>query len=165
MRAQTKQILIFGGVLAALLLIPENFSMANIILTRAANFTAGFEGFSATPYWDVNRYSWGYGTRAPGATGTITKSQARAELVAHLQGDYNYLKPLLTVPLNSNQWCALLSFAYNLGDGNADNLVPLINAGDIAGLGDKWNQYVYSSHAVNPDLVKRRAAEFAKFIS
>ena len=30
-----------------------------------------FEGFHPTPYWDFQQYSWGYGTRAPGANGPI----------------------------------------------------------------------------------------------
>jgi len=122
-----------------------------------------FEGFRANPYWDVSRYSWGYGTRAPGPTGTITREQALNDLAAFVQNDYEYLKPLIAVPLTPVQWAALLSFSYNLGSGNADNLVRNINNSNIEALQEQWNDYVYSDGSVNPDLVVRRAREFEIF--
>lgn len=118
------------------------------------------EGFSAHPYWDVSRYSWGYGTAAPSATGTITRDQAADEMVDHAMQDYLRLYGVITMPLTVNQWVALLSFSYNLGVGNALHLVPLINAGDIISLGDKWNKYVYAGGIVDDDLVVRRGKEW-----
>ena len=35
-------------------------------LTIALQAVQLFEQFRARPYWDVSRYSWGYGTQAPG---------------------------------------------------------------------------------------------------
>lgn len=119
-----------------------------------------FESFSAHPYWDVSRYSWGYGTAAPGPTGTITREQALADLRKHVEADLLYLTPMITRPLKPNQWAALLDFSYNLGPGNADNLVQNINSGDDIALGIQWNKYIYADGVVNSNLVARRAREW-----
>lgn len=149
------------GAIAALLILPK--------LGRASYWTITdwlipeFESFSAHPYWDVNRYSWGYGTRAPGSSGTITREQALQEMRAYIQADFNYLYPMLTRELSAHQWAALLSFSYNLGKGAADNLIPNINAGNWQALGDQWNSYINSGGSANPTLVDRRALEWKIF--
>lgn len=151
---------------AVLLIALSGFSVGNTsILDTAANVIIQFEGFRGNPYWDVSRYSWGYGTRAPGSTGTITREQARAELEAYVTQDYEYLQQLITRALTVNQWAALLSFSYNLGKYNADNLVANINANDDVALHNQWMQYVNSGGQYDPDLADRRAREWEIWIS
>lgn len=135
------------------------------LINKLATFIPSVEGFRSTPYWDVTRYSWGYGTAAPGSTGTITREQAFADMLTHLLADYVKLSARITRVLTVNQWAALLSFSYNLGDGNAYNLVPLINAGDDTALETKWAKYVYAGGVVNPDLVVRRGREWRLWVS
>lgn len=135
---KNEKYLIAAAAVLALLIIPKVLNPGNM---TAAELIASFEGFRAHPYWDVSRYSWGYGTQAPGATGTITESQAMQELQAHSQDDYDYLVNLITRPLRSNQWTAYLSFAYQEGTGNADNLVDNINSGNDAALEQQWKLY------------------------
>lgn len=135
------------------------------LINKLASFIPSVEGFRSTPYWDVTRYSWGYGTAAPGSTGTITREQAFADMLTHLLADYVKLSARITRVLTVNQWAALLSFSYNLGEGNAYNLVPLINAGDNTALKIKWAKYVYAGGVVNPDLVERRGKEWDLWIS
>ena len=130
-----------------------------------ASFIPSVEGFSSTPYWDVNRYSWGYGTAAPGSTGTITRDKAFSDMLSHLMADYSTLSKEVTRSLNINQWTALLSFSYNLGVGNADNLLPNINAGNDAALQYQWNQYIHAGGQVNSNLVTRRQKEWALWVS
>lgn len=130
------------------------------LLNKLASFIPSVEGFRSTPYWDVSRYSWGYGTVAPGPTGSITREQAFADMVAYLMSDYAALSARITRPLAANQWAALLSFSYNLGIGNAYNLIPLINSGDTMALGVKWNKYVYAGGVINQYLVERRGKEW-----
>ena len=132
------------------------------IVDGLASFIPSVEGFRSTPYWDVTRYSWGYGTQAPGPTGSITREQAFSDMLQHLRDDYEYLAPLITTRLSANQWVALLSFSYNEGIGAALKLVPDINSGS-AGLHDHWMQYVYAGGAVNSNLVERRAKEFSLY--
>lgn len=167
---QNTGLLVVGGALALLFL--SSFAKAKNMVSNfsdvaraAADTIINFEGFRANPYWDVSRYSWGYGTPAPGRYGTITRDQAFTELESFNVDNFDYLYRLITRPLTVNQWAALLSFAYNLGPGNADNLIQNINSGDNDALGLQWNKYVYSDGVVNPDLVERRAAEFALWLS
>lgn len=174
---KAKHVYIAGGVaLALLLFIPGVLSAGGTVFTAATIETAGtnadainqavdallsrWEGFSATPYWDVSRYSWGYGTAAPGASGTISEAQALSDSNAVLQSDILTLQGLISVPLTPNQWAALLDFSYNLGIGNAENLVANINAGDSTALQNEWLQYVYANGEISQDLVARRNAEW-----
>lgn len=156
----TKKEKIFAAAgLMVLLLLLSNMARASYrVITDW--LIPQFEGFRDTPYWDVSRYSWGYGTPAPGPDGSITRAQALADMNKVLQNDYLYLSGLIKRNLTGNQWAALLSFSYNLGPGAADNLVTNINSGNDAALGVQWNSYVNSGGSVNPDLVDRRAAEW-----
>lgn len=153
--------LILGGLAVLGVYLVMQKGLTGRIVDRLASFIPSVEGFRSTPYWDVSRYSWGYGTAAPGATGTITREQAFKDMVTYLLADYGSLSSRITRSLTVNQWAALLSFSYNLGIGNAYNLVSLINAGDNSNLGVKWNKYVYAGGSVNQDLVNRRAKEWA----
>jgi lysozyme len=138
-----------------------------------STFLPGEESFSSKPYLDYKQYSWGYGTKVPskymGANGkplagiTITRSQAFADMMVHINADKDYLSKLVKIDLTSSQWAALLSFSYNLGAGNADNLVPNINARKWAALKTQWAAYNKAGGMVNSDLVARRAKEWELF--
>lgn len=131
------------------------------LIDGLARFIPAVEGFSSTPYWDEKRYSWGYGTAAPGSTGTITRDQAFRDMLTYLLNDYSLLSTRITRSLTVSQWVALLSFSYNEGVGGAYNLVPLINSGDDGALATKWRKYIYSGGVVNDDLVERREKELS----
>lgn len=170
--ASHKTIWIAIGAIAFLLIAPGLLQAATAtnmtdVLTAAGQLIPQFEGFRANPYWDVSRYSWGYGTPAPGPAGTITREQALADLQAHIASDYRELSPQITRDLSINQWAALASFAYNLGTGNpgAGALVADINSGDDSKLESHWKKYIYSAGTVNSDLVDRRNAEWEIWVS
>ncbi len=130
------------------------------IISAAQALIQSFESFSPTPYWDVKRYSWGYGTPAPGATGTISRDEASQEMLPYIQDGYEYLLPMLSRTLSINQWAALLSFDYNEGPGNADNLIDNINSGDDAALEHQWKLYNKAGGQVSSNLIARRAREW-----
>lgn len=148
---------------------------AVVILTMATyktilkTFLPKVEGFSPAPYWDFKQWSWGYGTKVPGSGtdpavnpgGTITREQAMIDALQHIQADYLYLKALIQVPLSANRWAALLSFSYNLGRYNADNLVNNINNQNTMALQTQWMSYIYAGGAVLPALIDRRAKEWS----
>jgi GH24 family phage-related lysozyme (muramidase) len=170
--ASQKPILIAVGAIILLLLAPSLLRAATVTtmqdaLTAGAQLIAQFEGFRANPYWDVSRYSWGYGTPAPGPTGTITPEQGMQDLYAHATDDYNALAPRLTRDLSINQWSALLSFAYEEGHGNpgAGALVNDINAGYDDVLETHWKKYVYAGGVVDPEIVDRRNKEWDIWVS
>jgi GH24 family phage-related lysozyme (muramidase) len=137
------------------------FSLRSRIITILSDFIPAVEGFSAKPYWDVNRWSWGYGTAAPGKdAGTITKEQALADSIAYLMRDYEDLRDRVKRNLTANQWAAYLSFSYNLGLGNAYKLLDEINAGDDSALEREWKKFVYAAGEIHPALVERRLKEW-----
>lgn len=165
-KEQKKMLIIGAAALFLFLLFPNIMSgQTSMMFNSAEELIASFEGFSPTSYWDNKQYSWGYGTKAPGPGASITESQARLELWKHIENDYAYLHPLIAVSLGNNQWAALLSFSYNLGIGNADNLVQNINRQDWAALEKQWKQYVNAGGAYNQGLADRRGAEWQYFIS
>lgn len=160
-----KPVHIILGAAAALFFLKGAFE--DRLIAVLAKFIPSVEGFRATPYWDQSRYSWGYGTAAPGPDGTITREQAFADMVSYLLHDYQVLKAKITRGLTVNQWAALLSFSYNLGvgSGGAADLVPYINADDDTILSEKWMHYVHSGGVVNDTLVDRRQKELNLWFS
>lgn len=154
----TETHIIIGGAL--LLLLGSVMSFKDRLVKKLSDFIPSVEGFRSTPYWDVNRYSWGYGTKAPGSTGTITRERAFSEMVRYLLSDYNILTRYIHRSLSVNQWAALLSFSYNLGNDDAIDLADLINSGDDTALELEWKQYIHSGGVVNNDLVARRNKEW-----
>lgn len=159
---------IFIGAGFALLLLTQN-AMAASQLSSVFAITdwliPDFEGFLAHPKWDNKQYSWGYGTAAPGPDGTITHDQALAAMRSHLQRDYATLRSLITRELSPQQWAAYLSFSYNEGTANADNLVNDINSGNDATLETHWKKYIYADHVISSDLIDRRNREWELWIS
>lgn len=151
--------LVMGGVLLFFALGSSLKSFKDQLLNKLASFIPSVEGFRSTPYWDAKRYSWGYGTAAPGSTGTITREQAFTDMVSYLLNDYATLSNKITRPLRVSQWAALLSFSYNEGIGGAYNLLPNINSGDDTALASQWRRYIYANGVVNNDLVERREKE------
>ncbi len=171
-----KKSTIAAAMLLLLLLIPKsNTNLMSAIKSILSPFLQLWEGFSSTPYWDVKRWSWGYGTPAlingqlatnfqVKPTGTISRLQALEDMLKHTAGDLLDLVGKITRPLRPNQWAALLSFSYNLGIGNAINLVENINKNDNNALQIQWNKYILVDGKPNDHQIKRRAAEWALWI-
>ena len=86
-------------------------------------------------------------------------------MVSYLLSDYDLLKPKIHRQLSVAKWAALLSFSYNLGNDDAEELVPYINAGDDAALSEQWMRYVHAGGVVNTDLVERRKKELDLWFS
>lgn len=153
-----------GGLTVAVLFMGIRKRLpVETILSTAAKLVIDFEGFRSKPYWDISRYSWGYGTAAPGRNGTITREKAYTDLYSYLKTDYYKLSKLITVPLTANQWASLLSFSYNLGFGNADNLVKNINSKNWSALKKQWVLYINADGQPDPDLLVRRQKELQNF--
>jgi GH24 family phage-related lysozyme (muramidase) len=151
-----REYLFLGGVL---LLFALGASFKDRLLDKLASFIPSVEGFRSTPYWDVSRYSWGYGTAAPGSTGTITRDQAFKDMTSYLLNDYMTLSGRVTRSLSVSQWAALLSFSYNEGIGDAYNLLPNINSGNDTALATQMRKYIYADGAINDNLIDRREKE------
>lgn len=96
----------------------------------------------------------------------ITEAQAEQMLGADLVRFERIVERLVRVPLNQGQFDALVSFTYNVGEGNftKSTLLRQLNAGDTAGAAEQFSRWVHAGGKVLPGLVKRRAAERAMFL-
>ena len=110
----------------------------------------------------------GYGHTAGVAMGqTITQQQADDYLRRDVRQFERAVARLVSVPLTQGQFDALVSFAFNLGEGALaqSTLLRLLNAGDYAGAAAQFDRWNKAGGRVLPGLVRRRAAERALFES
>lgn len=96
---------------------------------------------------------------------TITKEQSRAFLAADLGNAVSAVREAVKVPLNENQFGALVCFVFNIGGGafRKSTLLKKLNAGDYAGAEAEFKRWNKSNGKVLPGLEKRRADEAALF--
>jgi lysozyme len=101
----------------------------------------------------------------------ITEQQAEAYLLHECSQFAQRVERLVTVPLNQNQFDALVSFCYNLGDGALahSTLLRELNKKNYSGAAaqfPRWNKATVNGVlTVLPGLVTRRAEEKALFES
>lgn len=96
-----------------------------------------------------------------------TKAQCDTALAEDMAGFEKAVERLVKVPLSQNQFDALVSFAYNCGEGNLSKstLLRKLNAGDYDGAADQFAAWNKGGGKVLKGLVRRRAAEAALFRS
>ncbi|KNC16744.1 lysozyme [Pseudomonas sp. RIT-PI-a] len=96
----------------------------------------------------------------------ITEAQAEQMLAADLVRFERIVERLVRVPLNQGQFDALVSFTYNVGEGNftKSTLLRKLNAGDTPGGAEQFSRWVNAGGKVLPGLVNRRAAERGLFL-
>ena len=72
----------------------------------------------------------------------------------------------VTVPLNQNQFDALVSLTYNIGPSafSKSTLVKKLNAGDIRGAAEQFDVWVNAGGKRMQGLVNRRAKENEVFL-
>lgn len=123
-----------------------------------------FEGSRLEAYRDpVGKWTIGYGHTGPEAKpgNKITQAQAESLLKSDLQRFESAVQRLVTVPLNENQFSALASFSFNVGDGALQNstLLRKLNQRDYSGAANEFSRWVYGGNEVLPGLILRRQAE------
>jgi GH24 family phage-related lysozyme (muramidase) len=102
--------------------------------------------------------------------GGITIAQAEALLKGELVSFARDVQNLVKVPIDDNQFGALISFAFNAGTGNlsSSTLLRKLNAGDVQGAADQflvWNKSRQNGVLVElRGLTRRRTAERAMFL-
>ena len=133
----------------------------------------GFEGLRLKAYDDgVGVWTIGFGTTIyPNGIrvkkGDIcTEAQAKAYMAHDLKKFESAVNNAVTVPLNQNQFDALVSLAYNIGTNAFKNstLVKKLNAGDIHGASDQFDVWVNAGGKRMQGLVNRRAKEKEVFL-
>lgn len=132
------------------------------------NLIKEFEGLSLTSYKDpVGIWTIGYGhikTAKPGMV--ITEKQAEDLLRADLKEAEQAVNKFVQVPLNSNQFSALVSFVFNLGAGNfkSSTLLRELNKGNYIGASVQFERWVYAGGKILNGLIRRRKAESKLFL-
>lgn len=131
-----------------------------------------FEGLKLTAYLcPAGIPTIGYGTtkgltRADVGRKKISQPEADRLLQQDLVRFESAVKRLVKVPLTPNQFGALVSWTYNLGEGNLakSTLLKRINAkAPMTDIERSWIQWVNAGGMKLPGLVRRRAAEIALF--
>lgn len=109
---------------------------------------------------DVWTIGWGH-TRTARPGMTITPLQADKLLEGDVFDAETCVKRNVLVPLNQNQYDALVSFAFNIGckKFRTSTLRRKLNAGDYAGAAAEFPRWKYQNRKVLAGLVRRRAAE------
>jgi len=146
--------------------------MARQINAEGLQLIKTFEGLALQAYVDpVGVLTIGYG-HVQGVTPgeTITEQEAEQLLEQDLVTYENGVSSLVKVPLNDNEFSALVAFSYNVGLNALAGSTALkrLNAGDRLGAADAlewWNKGMVNGKLyVLPGLVRRRAAEKALFL-
>lgn len=126
------------------------------------------EGLRLEAYELLGRWYIGYGHQCTGCAGsTITESQADALLRDDVTIAESAVRRLVTVPVNANEFSAMVSLAYNIGGGNfaKSMVVSNLNAGDRQAAADAFRNHNRAGYQVIQHLVERREKERALFLS
>lgn len=144
------------------------------INTAGLDLIKRWEGLRLTAYQDAGKGIWTIGWGHTAAAGspvpvegmTITREEADAILARDVSVFERFVENIVTVPLNDNEFAALVSFAYNLPSQSVrdSTLLRLLNAGDRAGAAAQFERWVYAGGKRLNGLENRRAAERALFM-
>lgn len=129
------------------------------------------EGLVLTPYLcQAAKWTIGYGhLMSPAERASmprITEAEAEAMLRADLRRFEICVARAAKVPVTAGQFDAMVSLAFNIGEGSfrASTLVILVNRGDLVGARQQFARWVYGGDPpkVLPVLVARRRREVAQ---
>ena len=150
--------------------IPESMSVSN----KGVDLICEFEGKRLVAYDDgVGIWTIGFGTiKYPNDVrvkkgDTCTLEQAKEYMRHDLIEFEHTVNSSVKVPLNQNQFDALVSLAYNIGSSafKSSTLVKKLNAGDYQGAADQFNVWINAGGKRMQGLVNRRDREKLLFLS
>lgn len=131
-----------------------------------------FEGLRLNAYDDgVGVWTIGYGTTIINGVkvkkgDTCTEAQAKQYMASDLK-KFEAAVNKVQVPLNQNQFDALVSLAYNIGTSAfaSSTLLKKLNSGDYKGAAAQFDVWNKAGGKVMKGLVNRRAKEKALFLA
>lgn len=132
-----------------------------------------FEGLRLTAYDDgVGVWTIGYGTiKYPNGVRVkrgdkITQAQADEYMANDVSVFERAVNRLVKVPLTQNQYDALVSFTYNLGETNlsTSTLLRKLNTHDYKGAAEQFERWNKAGGKVMKGLTRRRIAEKELFL-
>lgn len=144
-------------------------NVITLVPQLAIDFVKDYEGLSLEAYECAGgRWTVGYGhTRTATPISKITKEEAERLLKGDLYSIAMGVKRLIKVELNLHQYCALLSFTFNLGLGSLQRstLRQKLNRGEYEEAADEFLKWVYAKGKILRGLEKRRKAERELFLT
>lgn len=137
------------------------------ISNTGINLICGFEGLRLKAYDDgVGVWTIGYGTTVINGVkvkkgDTCTIEQAKSYMAQDLKKFESAVNTAVKVPLNQNQFDALVSLTYNIGTGafKDSTLLKKLNAKDYKGAAAQFDRWNKGGGKVMQGLVNRRAKE------
>lgn len=127
-----------------------------------------FEGLRLRAYQDaVGVWTIGYGTTRGVKPGQeISEAQAESLLKTDLNRFERAVNDAVRVPINDNQFAALVSFTYNVGSGamKSSTLLRKLNRRDIYGAAKEFPRWNRAGGRILAGLTRRRNAEKALFL-
>jgi lysozyme len=130
-----------------------------------------FEGWVDHIYQDATGHATiGYGHLVKlGETfpPTITKEEGERLLKSDLEWAEKVVTASVSVSLRSNQFDALVSLVFNIGEGNfqRSTLLMLLSRGDFQGAAGEFEKWIYSGGRVLSALQDRRKKEAQLFMT
>ena len=150
--------------------IPESMSVSN----KGVDLICEFEGKRLAAYDDgVGVWTIGFGTIKYPDGNRVKKGDActleqAKEYMRHDLIEFEHtVNSSVKVPLNQNQFDALVSLAYNIGSNafKSSTLVKKLNTGDYQGAADQFNVWINAGGKRMQGLVNRRDREKLLFLS
>lgn len=138
------------------------------ISKRGIDLIKSFEGLALVSYKDIaGVLTVGYGHTGSDVQANQHITQARAmELLKQDVTNFEHcVNDVVKVPLNQNQFDALVSFAFNVGCSALRNstLIKKLNTGDYEGASKEFDRWVYAGGRISRGLQNRRDKEKALF--
>ncbi|BAP37179.1 hypothetical protein AS4_22390 [Acinetobacter guillouiae] len=140
---------------------------------QGVDLICGFEGLELKAYDDgVGVCTIGYGTtiyphgKAVQYGDTCTIEQAKTYMQYDIRRFEQAVSAAVNVPLNQNQFDALVSLSYNIGIGAFKNstLLKLLNASDYYAASHQFDVWIKAGGKTVQGLVNRRAVEKTLFL-
>ncbi len=130
----------------------------------------GFEGFCAKPYLcpaGKNTIGFGHLIQEGELFHDVSEAEAEVLLANDLDEAEDAVLRLVKAPLNQHQFDALVSFVFNLGEGNfkGSTMLRYLNAGKYDAAADQFKRWCYVNHQVSKGVASRRNAEADLFRS
>lgn len=150
--------------------VPELMTVS----AKGIDLICSFEGLQLTAYDDgVGVWTIGFGTiKYPNGVrvkrgDTCTLEQAKSYMRYDLIEFEHTVNSLVKVPLNQNQFDALVSLTYNIGSGafKSSTLLKKLNLSDYKGAADQFDVWVNAGGKRMQGLANRRAKEKSLFLS
>ena len=126
------------------------------------------EGLRLEAYNLGGQWLIGYGHSRTAKSGmTITEAQAEQLLREDVRASEDAVRRMVLVPVNQNQFSAMVSLAYNMGSGgfSRSTVLDALNKGNYNKAADNFRNHNKGGGKVIPHLSERREKERELFLS